>query len=278
MNKHSIISKIVLKKEFSQLPKKDVEKVYEKFERRQTSDEDKIKLTRDLLRKVYSVFTSEKLLNKNILDKKTPAEILKKHISTRERFKDYPRLYSKLLKDFKEKEISFIDLGAGVNGLSYNFFPKNKKINYLGIEAVGQLVGLMNYYFDTLIPSYSKGHMGARDGTSKNKIFGKAIHESLFNLNVVKKTIRGINGKKIVCLFKVVDSLEMVEKNYSKKLLNEIVPLVDLVVVSFATKSLVSKKIFNAKRYWFENFVKENFLITEDFELSSERYFVFKKR
>ena len=36
------------------------------------------------------------------------------------------------------------DLGAGINGFSYNYFPKG--VYYVGIEAMGQLVDLMNYY------------------------------------------------------------------------------------------------------------------------------------
>ena len=48
----------------------------------------------------------------------------------------------------KGKKITIIDLGAGINGLSYSFFEKiNKKVKYLGIEAIGQLVKVMNNYF-----------------------------------------------------------------------------------------------------------------------------------
>ena len=54
---------IVSKKEFSDLPMEDVEKAFQQFERRQTSDEEKVRLTRDLLRKVYFAFGSKKLLN-----------------------------------------------------------------------------------------------------------------------------------------------------------------------------------------------------------------------
>lgn len=75
MNKQ-IYEKIVNKKEFSQLPKKDVEKVYSLFDKKDFIDEEKIKKTRDLLRKVYFAFGSLKLLNSNILKKKSVEEIL----------------------------------------------------------------------------------------------------------------------------------------------------------------------------------------------------------
>ena len=251
-----IYEKIISKKEFSKLPKKDVERIFGIFEKRETTDSEKIKLTRDLLRKVYFAFGSLKLLNPKIIDKKGVDEILKKHISTAERFDHYSELYDKLLKDFKKVKV--VDLGAGINGLSYKYF--NQKVDYVGFEAVGQLVELMNYYF------------------KKEKISGKAYHESLFELEKIEKLIKNVKGKKIVFLFKTLDSLEMLEKNYSKKLLKEIVPLVDRVVVSFATRSLISKKKFKVKRYWFENFAEKEFNVLEDFELGGERYIVLGKK
>jgi hypothetical protein len=251
-----IYEKIIAKKEFSDLPKRDVEKVYGLFDKEHLIEEEKIKKTRDMLRKVYFAFGSLKLLNKNIIDKKGVDEILKKHISTLERFDFYNELYGMLLKDISSGTI--IDLGAGINGLSYNFFGKS--LDYVGIEAVGQLADLMNYHFKT------KGIENAG-----------AIHESLFELEKIKKLISQTSKPRVIFLFKTIDSLEMVERDYSKKLLKEIVPLVDRVIVSFATKSLISKKPFKVKRYWFENFVKETFNVLEDFELGNERYIVFEK-
>jgi len=46
----------------------------------------------------------------------------------------------------------------------------------------------------------------------------------------------------------VIDSLEVIERNYSKKLLKEIVPLVDLVVLSFATRSLGKRSKFKCSK------------------------------
>ena len=117
MNKPELIKKIIQKKEFSQLPKRDVEIAFSHFEKRQTSDEEKIRLIRELLHKVFGAFTSQKLLSpKN----KNEEWILRKHLSTRERLPYYSELYKKLLKDFNK--FSIIDLGAGVNGFSYKFF------------------------------------------------------------------------------------------------------------------------------------------------------------
>jgi hypothetical protein len=252
MNK-TILKKIREKRELSQLPEKDIELAYEQFARRQVSEEEKIKLTRELLRKVFSAFISPKLLS---LKNKEPEWILRKHISTRERLSYYEEIYKRILGGYKEASI--IDLGAGINGFSYNFFKK-LKLNYVAIESVGQLVELMNFYFE------------------KSKIKGKAIHLSLLEKEKVKRIINKIKKPKIIFLFKVIDGLESLKENYSKELISEIVPLADKVVVSFATKSLGNRKNFKAKRNWIINYLQDNFNLLDDFEYGGERYITFKE-
>jgi hypothetical protein len=254
MNRQKLIKKITQKKEFSQLPEKDVEKAFEHFEGRQVSYEEKVKLTRDLLRKVFSVFTSLKLLSSK---NKEPEWILKKHISTQERILCYKQIYQRIFKNVKGK-ISVIDLGAGVNGFSYKYL-ENKKIIYTGVESVGQLADLQNNYF------------------KKEKISGKVFHMSLFEIEKIKKIIRKQQGEKIVFLFKVIDSLEMLERDSSVKLLKGIVPLADMVIISFATESLVRRKKFFAQRKWILNFIRDNFRVLDDFKFCSERYIVIGK-
>ena len=70
----------------------------------------------------------------------------------------------------------------------------------------------------------------------------------------------------------------MLKRDYSKKLISEIVCLVDRVVVSFATKSMMKKTKFRARRNWIIDFIEDNFIILDDFELGGERYVVFKKK
>jgi len=255
---NKIYKQIIQKKEFSQLPKKDVELAFSHFEKRQVSDEEKIRLTRELLHKVFGAFTSQKLLSpKN----KNEGWILRKHLSTRERLPHYEEVYEKILKGFENKEISVIDLGAGVNGFSYKYFQDlNFKVNYLGVEAVGQLVDLMNDYF------------------KEKKISGIAHHESLFELEKIKKIILETKEPRIIFLFKVLDSLEMLESDYSKKILKEVAPLADKVVISFATRSMIKRKQFLVNRNWILDFIKENFQVLEDFEIGGERYICFEKR
>ena len=256
MDKKELIEKIMQKKEFSQLPKKDVEMAFAKFDNNKYGDEEKVKLTRKLLREVFSAFASQKLLS---LKNKDAEWVLKKHVSTCERFPYYEEIYKRILKGL-DKNLSIIDLGAGVNGFSYNFFQKSGfNINYFAIEAIGQLVELMNDYF------------------KKQNFNARAIHLSLFELEKVKEIIEAKRKPRIIFLFKTIESLEMLERDYSKKLISVIIGLAEKVVVSFAVKSMGKRERFRANRKWIIDFIKDNFKVIDDFELGGERYLVFRK-
>ncbi|MBI4116870.1 hypothetical protein HY449_03950, partial [Candidatus Pacearchaeota archaeon] len=142
-----------------------------------------------------------------------------------------------------------------------NSFEKiGLKINYTAVESMGQLVELMNHYFKS------------------ENISGEAVHLSLFELEKIKKLISEQKKPRIVFLFKVVDSLEMLESDYSKKLISEIAEICDFAVLSFATKSMIKRKKFRAKRNWILDFLNENFEIADEFESGDEKYVVFHSR
>lgn len=248
VDKIRLIKKVMEKPEFRKLPIEDVEMAFSMCIDK-GSDRHIVKCTRELLHKSYGAFGSRKLL---VLRERDPEWVLRKHVSTRERLPYYKQLYGKLLKGNE----TVFDLGAGVNGFSSSFLKKNK---YIGVEGIGQLVDLMNQYF------------------KKQKLNARSHHLSLFELSKIKSLIKKERGKKVVFLFKVLDSLEVLERDFSKKLLLELVPLVDMVVASFATRSLISRKLFKAKRHWIIDFIKDNFKVVGDFELGSERYVVFRK-
>lgn len=249
MKKEQMIKKITKKRDFSRLPEVDVELAFSHFENRQVEDKEKVRLTRELLHKTFGAFGSKKILNTKRKEK--PEWFLRKHLSTRERIGFYEEIYGKLLDD---EEIVF-DLGAGMNGFSYKYF--GKKVRYVAVESVGQWVDLMNSYF------------------KKEKIDGKAIHESLFNLEKVRRIIKKGKGKKVIFLFKVLDSLEIMKRDYSKKLISELCPLVSKVVVSFPTESMVKRRKFRVSRKWITDYIENSFEILDEFEIGPERFIVF---
>ena len=258
MNKQEIIEKVIAKKEFSKLPKKDVEKAFSLFDKQEYSDIEKVKMTRELLKRVFTAFMGRKIMNPKDKDARW---FLLRHVSTKERFDFYEEVYKKIFKGFckSDEQVNVIDLGAGINGMSYDYLKKIcKNVNYLGIEGVKQLVDVVNFYF------------------IKNKISGKMINESLFELEKIKKIIKKQKKPRICFLFKTVDSLEMLKKDYTKRFLSELVVLCDRFVVSFATRSFFKKHLFKVRRDWAINYVQENFRVINDFERGGERYLVFE--
>ena len=165
MSKTELIKKIMQKKEFSKLPVRDVELIFDRFDKEDYLDEEKIKLTRNILRRVFSSFTSRKILS---LKNKDEEWILKKHLSSRERLPHYLEVYKRIFKNM-DKKLSIIDLGSGVNGFSYNYFKKlSLDVNYVAIEAIKQFTDSMNNYFEN------------------KKINGRSFHLSLLELEKIK--------------------------------------------------------------------------------------------
>ena len=52
----------------------------------------------------------------------------------------------------------------------------------------------------------------------------------------------------------------------------------NFAVLSFATRSMIKRTKFSARRNWIFNFIGENFEIIDGFEYGSERYVVFRAR
>lgn len=256
MDKKELIKKITQKKEFSKIPIRDIEIALDKFYNPHFSEEEIVKKVRNFLRKIFSGFSGKKLMG---WKEKPPEEILRKHLSTRERLEDYEEIYQRVLKNLPKK-ISIIDMGAGVNGFSYPFFKSiGKEVDYVAIEAIGQFVELTNNYFKK----------------TKDKI--TAIHATLFDLEKIKEIVLKNKTPRIAFLFKVVDSLEKVERDYTKKLLEEIVPILDRVVISFPTESWMKRKKFHVQRKWLTDFIQKKWNFIDDFTIKGERYLVFEK-
>jgi len=271
-----VLKKIIQKKEFSQLPEKDIVLAFEKFNNEKYSDEEKVKLTRGLLRKIFSSFTSRKLLvqkpkkskifssfKKTTKRNRDEEWFLRKHLSTRERLPYYEKIYLRIFKGMS-KNLSVIDLGSGINGFSYDYFKKiGFNVNYIAIEAMGQFVSIMNTYFENKKLNKSSQ--------------AKAIHLSLFEIQEIKKIIKKMRKPRIIFLLKTVDSIEMLKRDYSKELILKISPLCDKFVISFPTRSMIKRKKFKVKRNWIINFIEENFEVLDVFEIGDEKYIVFKK-
>lgn len=243
-----LIYEVKKKREFSKLPDSIIEKALE-------SSNENIKEARAFLRKYFGVFLTNKVL------KGKTEEVLVSHISSK--LRDYREFYSRI---FSEKKFnSIIDLGCGANGFSYNFLREELgDVEYVGIEASGQVVENTNEYF------------------KNNKLSNaKILCLDLFDKGKIIELIKKSRQPRAILLLQVVDALESLERNYSKELLLGVIEVLnkeDLVVITMPLNSISGRKKFEARRSWISIFLEENFIVKDDFNLGNERIFLVRKK
>lgn len=250
-----LIKKIKEKREFSGLPDSLIEKVLLQKQIKNKSDEDKVKLTRAFLRKYFGVFLTNKVL------KGKDESVLESHISSKKR--DYSLFYEKIASVVGKKFKSVVDLGSGMNGFSYSSLSDCfGDIDYSGIEATRQLCELQNKFFE-------------EEGFSRAKV----VWGDLFNFKQVESLIKSTNSPRIILLLQVVDALENVEPNFSKSFLEDLKNVLnkeDVLVISNPLKSISGRNRFDIKRRWLEDFIKENFILLNKFDLFDEEFLIAK--
>ncbi len=246
MNK-DLITEVKQKKEFSQIPDSIVEKILE--------TEKDVKSARAALRKYFGVFLTNKVL------KGKTEKVLESHISSK--LRNYKDFYKRIFAGNKFNSI--IDLGCGANGFSYNFLKEELgEVEYLGIEASGQIVDNTKDYF-------------------KSQKITKAKVEclDLFDKKAVFDLIDMAEEPRAIFMLQVVDALESLERNFSKEFLinmQENLTREDLIVISMPLNSISGRKKFEARRSWISTFLEENFIIKDDFNLGNERIFLIRKK
>ncbi|MFH1972402.1 MAG: hypothetical protein ABIJ18_02895 [archaeon] len=251
----SILQEVMAKKEYQGLDERFVSSVIlkylPKYDTSKKSGKDKlIKEVRAKLREVYGAFRAKNYDKKFKFldgmnqwdDKLSAANILKVHLSTRERIEYNDKVYNwiKSYIDFN----SVLDLGCGFNVFS---MPWMGKVNYYGIDINRDDVDFCNKYMSKF--SLSWGIRWANLLTFDNYVFSD------------------------VCfMFKILDGLESIERGASAKLLSKIRS--QYIVASFATKSLGGKKVISAKRLkWFEDMV----IVTAKKRFGDEIYYIIKR-
>lgn len=220
-----------------------------------------IKSIRQEIGIVYGSFLTEDFLKKDKILTKIKSNqyiytLLKLHKSTKERLDFYPEIYEKIFNWYKPEIIA--DLACGLNPLAYNYIPnnKNQKIKYLATDLNPNDMNFLNEAFKKLeIPATAKNY-------------------DITTLEILKD--KQFQSADLVFLFKALDSLEKIKKNISKQLITNL--NAKKIVISFPTKSLISKKIFKIeKRNWFFNFLEKENYNYEKFEIENEIFILITK-
>ena len=141
-----------------------------------------------------------------------------------------------LIFEITGKPESVLDLGCGYSSLHFPF----KDIKYYCADIGGDYVKDKGFVFDLLHDDYSK-----------------------------------LPEVDVVFLFKVLESLEFVNRNSSKRILNKL--KCKYIVVSFDKRSLSGREIQKKGRIWFRRVLSELKLKHQIFDYGDEIFFVIKK-
>ncbi|MFT4311563.1 MAG: hypothetical protein ACMXX7_02970 [Candidatus Woesearchaeota archaeon] len=251
----SLIQKIISKKELKSIDisfatkvfeqtKNENSKLYKKLEEKEFNERSKEykefkKIVRQKLRSYFGSFNTT--ISKKTKEK-SKEELLKKHLSTRERY-DHIEEFSDFLGETK----SILDLGCGYNPFFYNNFKGNPK--YLASDISSDLKYIQEFFDEEKI----KGN---------TKILDLTIYEDLELLAEISKEYE-------TCLMlKLLDPLEKQKRNISKEILNKINS--KIIIVSFSTMSIGGKTKIKSKREWFYNLIRGKIL--EEKEIGPEKY------
>ncbi|MBR9700714.1 hypothetical protein GOV11_02515 [Candidatus Woesearchaeota archaeon] len=243
------------------LEKLAASKTIEQFTRSKVYKE-MLKHLRKSLRTVYGVFQKGDrygLLNmiakESDLDrqKMLVGELLQTHTSTKERLADYYIIYKELSERLPAPNI-VIDLGCGLNPLSHQYMERHGwSPKWIATDISTADMEFLQTCFDTL------------------DIPGKTLR---LDLTKDYEKIKNLKGD-VTFLFKLLDSLEEVERHISYKIFDNITT--PYIVTSFPTRSLGGKKtIAKASRTWFERLLKRKNLKWETFNTENELFYVIK--
>ncbi len=217
---HSLFFK---KFKLASLKKRDVEKI--------------VKWVRNELNKVYGQFWLENSLQPS------------SHKSSKERLDFYHRLYPSLFKITGIPK-RILDLGAGLNPLSYKDIPCYKNIYFFAVELTS--------YDCTVLKEYFK----------KEDIQGEVLQVDL------KKSFDFPNVD--VCfMFKLLDTLEDKGHLFAEHLLKNI--SASYFIVSFSTATIRGKKMHYPRRGWLEMMLARLALKYTKYEEANEVFYIIKK-
>lgn len=235
-----------------------------------------IKKVRSKLRKAYGVFQVQTkkdrwllleelkiaLSRKHNLEatKDIHLELLRTHLSTKERMMFYDDIYSKIWS-ITGKPRTLIDIGCGINPMSYPFMGI-KKLDYYASELNFQDVRFLNSYFDIM---------------EKFGLDGKAIQQDLRDIATNPELFKAFPRCDVCFMFKLFDSVKVLGKNKRmEETAIEKAPA-KYIVMSFATKTMGARSMSVTKRDWLEKICQRHKWDFEKFDVENEVFYVIKK-
>ncbi|MEM0465676.1 MAG: hypothetical protein QXW97_03180 [Candidatus Pacearchaeota archaeon] len=196
------------------------------------------------------------LLKKNRNNKKIIKKILESQKSTQERIKFYKDIYTKLFS-ITGIPSSIIDLGCGMNPVSYPFM-KLKKLIYYAYDIDESIVSFLNKFFE----------IERTEG-----LIGKSEILDIRDLNKIKS----LPNSDLIFLFKLIDLIDTKKRKISEPLIKILINKSKFVIASFATKTLTGKNMNLPKRRGFELMLQRNHLNFNIIQFENEIFYIIFK-
>ncbi|MDD5418062.1 MAG: hypothetical protein PHW96_04230 [Candidatus Nanoarchaeia archaeon] len=220
---------------------------------------DELKKTRKYLREKYGLFSLPKASKRDKIISiieysddivKPCLEMLKTHLSSKERLRHYEYIYSKIIPK-NTKSIS--DIACGMNPFSYILIPDYKKIRYFCYELNTSDCNIINRFF------------------KKAEIKGVAEQIDASKMENIKK----IPETDVCLLLKTLDTIEEKNKWVSEEIIKNLKS--KTIVISFSTKTVSGRSMKASSRLWLEDIIKKLKLNFEIFETDNEKFYVILK-
>ena len=228
------------------------------FNLRSSQTKECVKAMRRVLRDVHGVFYDAPLSKKDkqqyIEGEKSIKSLLKKHISTKERYHDYPYLY-KQFQEYFGGYTSVADIGCGLNPLSFI----NSKVNSVYCTDISN---------DVLFV----GEILNKEGVEV-----KAEKHNIINVNNREQVLENCQGRDIVFCLKIFDSLESLEKDTTRKTLSALMTsMISGIIVSFSLRTVSGKNFIEGNRYWFKNVLNDLDIEYKIIASKTEKYYLIR--
>ena len=227
------------------------------------------KYARKRLRVLHGVFQKNKLSDRKQHDfllnsdfdfnSALTQKFLKSHLSSFERLNFYDALYPWIESHTGEIK-SLVDLGCGLNPLSYSLLSNLKKVFCCDIND--EEIDFLRRFFE-----------------KNNQFEGEVQYLNLTKKESFDLVFEKSSGSDCVFLFKLLDSLESVRRGSSRELISKINS--KFFVVSFSNKTISGKNLIKSERFWFKD-ILDDFISRgkkhATFSFGYEDYFVIENK
>ena len=230
-----LIAEIKKKKTLKNLDASFIKKYITSIPEKKKNIKKTVKETRNILNRIYGQFWLDNKFN------------LSSHKSTKERLEIYSSIYKKIFS-ITGKPNSILDLGCGLNPLSYNYLDCKPK--YTAVELTKEDCKKINEYF------------------KNNKIDGTAISKDLTRDSEFPKA-------DVCFMFKLLESLEEKNHKLSEKLITSI--NCKWIIVSFSLLTIRNRRMNYPRRGWFERMLKRLNLKYEIIKEDNEIFYILLK-